>query len=96
MRNIIDDREDFGVVQRAALDFGADRFKAVWLRCRRDRHKAAGGFGEAPECRFGEAEIPGADQRIVVGDQRGCQQYLGIAAQLDAAEPAKDFRAERV
>ena len=82
--------------QGLAADLGAHRFETFRRSRRRDRHQIAGGFGEAPERRFGKADFVGAHQGVVVGDEKGGEQHFRIAAQFDPAKSAKDFRAQRL
>jgi hypothetical protein len=54
------------------------------------------GSAKRGEGRLGKADLVGADESVVVGDEEGGEQHFGVAAQFDAAESAKDLRAQRL
>ena len=56
--------------------------------------RLAGRFGEAPERRFGKADLVGPDQIVVLRDQQRGQQHPRIPAEFDPAEASKDFRTQ--
>ncbi len=94
MREVVDDGGNFLSAQGPAADLGAYRFEALRGRRRRDRDEIAGGFGEAPECRFGKPDFMGTHQGVVVRDEKSGEQHLRVPAELDPAESPKDFRAQ--
>ena len=94
MRQVIDDLADFRGTQYPSLDLAADCFKTVGRWRRRNGHEIALRLGKAPERRFGQADAAGANQRIVIRNQERRKQDPGITAQLDAAEAAKQLRAQ--
>jgi len=59
---------DIGVAETMALNFGAYGLQAIGPYCWSDRNLASSRLTEASKRWFGQAEIAGADQGIVVGD----------------------------
>ena len=57
MGKIIDDRADFRSAEGPAPDLCAHGLETFRRRSRRDRDQVAGGFGEAPERRFGKTDF---------------------------------------
>ena len=92
--DVVDDGFYFVIVERSSLNFRANGIQTVRSHCGRNGHEASGLLGEATECGFGKSDLINADQ-AVVGYQQGRQQDLFAATEFDAAEAAKDFRAQR-
>ncbi|MGY4314130.1 hypothetical protein ACVWW1_003433 [Bradyrhizobium sp. JR3.5] len=91
MRDVTNNRVDFGGLKRAALDLVADGIET--LRRGRGAHgdEPAHRLGETPKRRLGKAEFVRTHQRVFVGDQEGSKQDVRITAQFDPTEAAKDF-----
>jgi hypothetical protein len=94
MGQIIDDPVDLCCRQYSSLNLAANGLKTVRRRRRRNGDQTAFRFGETPECRFRQADASRAYQCVVVCDQKGCQENLGIATELYPAEPAKNLRTQ--
>ena len=91
MNEVVDDRADLAGGQSSALNFGANSIDTGRRRRRRHRNLAAGGLGKSTECRLGQAEVVGADQTVIVGDDQGGEQRFRIVTHFDPAEAAKHF-----
>ncbi len=80
MRDIADDGVDLRRLERPALNLAADGIEAFGRGGGTDRHKTAGGLGEAAECRLGEPDFVRPDQGVVVRDQEGGKHHLRVAS----------------
>ena len=92
VNKVVDDGADLVGGQSAALNFGSNGIDTGRRRRRRHRNLAASGFAESTECRFRQAEVLGADQTVIVGDDQGGEQRFRIVTHLDPAEAPKYFR----
>ena len=93
---VIDDGADLVGGQRAALNFGSNSIDAGRRGRRRHRNLAAGGLAKSTECRFGQAEVLGADQTVIIGDDQGGEQRFRIVTHFNPAEAPKYFGPQRL
>lgn len=94
MREVADDRADLGLAEGSSADFRTHRFQAFRRRGGPHGQQRPDRFREAPEGRFGEADLVRSRQRVVVRDQQRRQQSLAAVTKLDAAEAAEELRAQ--
>ncbi len=73
---IVDDCGNLLRAQGVAMNLRPYRFEAFRRRRWRYRHPIAGGFGKAPECRIGKADLVGSNECVVIRDEQGGEQDL--------------------